>query len=251
MKKYLNVHRQGHHKIWNFTLIELLVVIAIIAILASMLLPALNKAREAAKATTCAGNLKTLATYFTFYADDNTDYLPGDRTAAAAWNGDKFRWPFRIISYFGGDINTTTNFANNPLGKIICSNVPRSTNMGLPFSYAVNYGTAIFTWANNYGVSGHWASTDGKSRKRHQVQDASGTMMLIEASGTTYAQPGMIRYSDTAVKTPDAYLKNRHNDRVNLAYVDGHVGNVILPAATPTSQTSPGAQGFWTTVGGD
>jgi prepilin-type N-terminal cleavage/methylation domain-containing protein len=61
------VNRRG------FTLIELLVVIAIIAILASMILPALSRAKEAAKATQCVNNLKQIGLAGLQYATDNKD----------------------------------------------------------------------------------------------------------------------------------------------------------------------------------
>ena len=74
----------------SFTLIELLVVIAIIAILAAMLLPALNKARDKAQASSCISNLKQIAQARQAYTSDYDDYImpstvSGDAAAIINW----------------------------------------------------------------------------------------------------------------------------------------------------------------------
>ena len=67
---------RGQVKLYSFTLIELLVVIAIIAILAAMLLPALQKARERGRQSTCVNNMNTLGKANAFYLDDNRGIVP-------------------------------------------------------------------------------------------------------------------------------------------------------------------------------
>ena len=61
----------------GFTLIELLVVAAIIAVLVAILLPAMQLARDQARATVCSSNLKQFAVAFAAYENDNADVFAG------------------------------------------------------------------------------------------------------------------------------------------------------------------------------
>ena len=70
------VRHPGSSAVRNFTLVELLIVIAIIAILAGMLLPALNSAREKARAIQCVSNMKQIGLYCQNYRDNMDGRFP-------------------------------------------------------------------------------------------------------------------------------------------------------------------------------
>jgi len=73
----LHTPRAGRRR--AFTLVELLVVIGIIALLISMLLPALNAAKERANALKCQANLRTMMQAFLMFASEHKGALPGNK----------------------------------------------------------------------------------------------------------------------------------------------------------------------------
>ncbi len=64
-------HHRSRRPLHGFTLVELLVVIGIIVVLISILMPALNRAREAAKRTQCGGNLHQIGLAISMFANEN------------------------------------------------------------------------------------------------------------------------------------------------------------------------------------
>jgi prepilin-type N-terminal cleavage/methylation domain-containing protein/prepilin-type processing-associated H-X9-DG protein len=227
----------------GFTLIELLVAVAIIALLIAILLPALSRAREQAKTTVCAANLKGIGSSFHTYAAEYNGIMPqaSMRYPDGSSNGAVRYW----FMFYNGTLGTTY-FAFDPSkpNKRSVDRCPNSTISywnGAPVSYG------MFVWHSSeesqvrelhgtmtldLGVSSGGTQLTFEGFQTMRVKRPAETLILTDSSGGdgTAGWPpidmsyGMVYVNRTSASTQSraSAIWTPHMERSNVLYFDGH-----------------------------
>ena len=230
-KRINYLYKKALQKFSSFTLIELLVVIAIIAILASMLLPALQQAREKARGTACINNLKEIGNAMIFYGNDSDGYLlhsgggfeHHDRSGIA-----------RLACYMGGltynQILTNASGKEKDDGKIpkpfYCPSwpAPQTTEAQVRggYTYAIAYGPDANYWTNPLFK---WQSfpLDGSS-----TGEKISTSNLVVAGDTRHGGTQNMMNNKLLAYWNAKYgmLTPRHAGRTNILMSGGNVKTI-------------------------
>ncbi len=206
----------------GFTLIELLAAVAIIGVLAGLVLAALGKSREAARASQCLSNVRQIGGLFTLYAADNKGLLP--HTAGGQLPGDGAGWSYALARYFITETQRS-RFQNIGLTR------PNTTRPPAPY-----YCPAANTFLKqnpdpqremaSYAANGHVLNPSSgtlllENRTRlANIRNPAQTYLVTDLDGRDFisSRPG---YFENGGHNPAA--KDRHAGKLNMLFVDGSV----------------------------